>query len=310
MSAAASSPEQFQWRFLLPKFWGIWLALALLMLLTLLPWAVQWRLANGLGKIAFKRLKSRRNTTLRNLAVCFPEWSEQERAEKAQQVFVDMLTGIFETLRAWYKPQWFHGRVRITGLQHLQQAQAQSKGVLLLGVHSTLLDAGGYICAQYFEPDVVYRPQNNALLEMIIYRCRATIFKHQIDHDDVRGLVRQLKNGRAVWYSPDQDFGLKQGVMAPFFGIPAATVTAHRRLMNMTKVLALPIYFYRTGDIRDPQYEICISPALLDFPSDNEVADATLMNEIIASHLRIAPTQYMWFHRRFKTRPEGYERIY
>lgn len=86
----------------------------------------------------------------------------------------------------------------------------------MLGTHSTLLDAGGYVCAQYFEPDVVYRPQNNPLLDMLIYRCRGTIYKAQIDHDDMRGLIRHLKEGDAIWYSPDQDFGLKQGVMAPF----------------------------------------------------------------------------------------------
>ncbi|SST05933.1 htrB [Acinetobacter baumannii] len=109
----------------------------------------------------------------------------------------------------------------------------------------------------------MYRPQNNPLLDMLIYRCRGTIYKAQIDHDDMRGLIRHLKEGDAIWYSPDQDFGLKQGIMAPFFGVPAATLTADLRV-----------------------------------------------NKIIENQLRIAPTQYMWFHRRFKTRPEGYEEIY
>lgn len=284
--------------------------MVLLMLLAILPWALQWRLANLLGRLAFKRLKSRRKTTLRNLELCFPEWTEAKRLQNAEQVFIEMMLGIFETLRAWYRPHWFKGRVQIEGLEHLQAAQAQGHGVLLLGTHSTLLDAGGYICAQYFEPDVVYRPQNNALLELLIYRCRATIYQQQIDHDDMRGLVRQLKNGRAVWYSPDQDFGLKQGVMASFFGIPAATVTAHRRLLKMSQAVAIPLYFYRTGDVRNPQYQILIEPALNHFPSNDEVVDATHVNQIIEAQLRIAPTQYMWFHRRFKTRPNGYEPLY
>lgn len=163
---------------------------------------------------------------------------------------------------------------------------------------------------QYFEPDVVYRPQNNPLLDMLIYRCRATIYANQIDHDDMRGLIRHLKNGRAIWYSPDQDYGLKQGVMAPFFGIPAATVTAHRRLIKMTKAAAIPLYFYRDGDIANPQYKVLIQAPVENLPSENEVDDATRVNKIIESQLRIAPTQYMWFHRRFKTRPEGYDKIY
>jgi len=242
--------------------------------------------------------------------VCFPEWSAQEVQENSRQVFIDQMLGVFETLNAWYTPKWFKGRVTIEGLEYIQQAQAEGKGALLLGTHSTLLDAGGYLCAQYFEPDVVYRPQNNPLLDMLIYRCRATIYANQIDHDDMRGLVRNLKNGHAIWYSPDQDFGLKQGVMAPFFGVPAATVTAHRRLLKMTKAAAIPLYFYRHGDIKNPKYHVLIEPPVENLPSADELDDATRMNQIIERQLRIAPTQYMWFHRRFKTRPQGYDSIY
>lgn len=280
------------------------------MILAILPWAIQYRLGQFLGSVAFNNLKSRRKTTIRNLEVCFPEWTAEQIEANARQVFIDQMIGIFETLNAWYSPQWFKNRVQIEGLEHIQNAQAEGKGILLLGTHSTLLDAGGYLCAQFFEPDVVYRPQNNPLLDMLIVRCRATIYANQIDHDDMRGLIRNLKNGHAIWYSPDQDFGLKQGVMAPFFGTPAATVTAHRRLLKIAKAVAIPLYFYRDGDISNPQYHVLIEPALDNFPNDDEVSDAIRTNKIIENQLRIAPTQYMWFHRRFKTRPQGYDKIY
>ena len=122
------------------------------MILAILPWAIQYRLATFLGNIAFNQLKSRRKTTIRNLELCFPEWTAEQVQENTRQVFVDQMIGIFETLNAWYCPQWFKGRVSIDGLEHLQKAQAEGKGVLLLGTHSTLLDAGGYLCAQYFYP--------------------------------------------------------------------------------------------------------------------------------------------------------------
>lgn len=308
--ASGYQPGKFQWSFLLPKYWGIWLMMCCLMLLAILPWAIQHRLAKVMGHLCFKCLKSRRYTTLRNLEVCFPEWTPEQVQENARLVFIDQMLGFFETLNAWYQPHWFKGRVQIEGLEYIAEAKAEGKGILLLGTHSTLLDAGGYLCSQYFEPDVVYRPQNNPLLDMLIYRCRATIYANQIDHDDMRGLVRHLKNGHAIWYSPDQDFGLKQGVMAPFFGVPAATVTAHRRLLKITKAAAIPLYFYRVGDIRNPRYQLLIEPPVLNLPSENEVDDATRVNQIIENQLRIAPTQYMWFHRRFKTRPEGYAEIY
>ncbi|WP_180101426.1 LpxL/LpxP family Kdo(2)-lipid IV(A) lauroyl/palmitoleoyl acyltransferase [Acinetobacter sp. YH12126] len=303
-------PGKFQWSFLLPQYWGIWIGIVFLMILAILPWAIQYRLGQFLGSVAFNNLKSRRKTTIRNLEVCFPEWTAEQIEANARQVFIDQMIGIFETLNAWYSPQWFKNRVQIEGLEHIQNAQAEGKGILLLGTHSTLLDAGGYLCAQFFEPDVVYRPQNNPLLDMLIVRCRATIYANQIDHDDMRGLIRNLKNGHAIWYSPDQDFGLKQGVMAPFFGTPAATVTAHRRLLKIAKAEAIPLYFYRDGDISNPQYHVLIEPALDNFPSDDEVSDAIRTNKIIENQLRIAPTQYMWFHRRFKTRPQGYDKIY
>lgn len=303
-------PGEFQWSFLLPQYWGIWIGIVFLMILAILPWAIQYRLGQWIGALCFKYLKSRRKTTLRNLEVCFPEWSAQQVHDNARQVFIDQMLGIFETLNAWYSPKWFQGRCHIEGLEYLQQAKANGQGVLILGTHSTLLDAGGYVCAQYFDPDVVYRPQNNPLLDLLIYRCRSTIYGHQIDHDDMRGLIRHLKNGRMIWYSPDQDFGLKQGVMAPFFGVPAATVTAHRRLLKMTKAVAIPLYFYRDGDIKNPQYKVLIEPPVERFPSEDEVDDATRTNIIIEQQLRIAPTQYMWFHRRFKTRPEGFDQIY
>lgn len=303
-------PGQFQWSFLLPQYWGIWIGIVFLMILAILPWAIQYRLGQFLGSVAFNNLKSRRKTTIRNLEVCFPEWTAEEVEANARQVFIDQMIGIFETLNAWYSPQWFKNRVKIEGLKHIQNAQANGQGILLLGTHSTLLDAGGYLCAQFFEPDVVYRPQNNPLLDMLIVRCRATIYANQIDHDDMRGLIRNLKKGHAIWYSPDQDFGLKQGVMAPFFGTPAATVTAHRRLLKISKAVAIPLYFYRDGDIANPSYHVLIEPALDQFPSADEVEDAIRVNQIIENQLRIAPTQYMWFHRRFKTRPQGYDKIY
>ena len=303
-------PGQFQWSFLLPQYWGIWIGIVFLMILAILPWAIQYRLGQSLGSVAFNNLKSRRKTTIRNLEVCFPEWTPEEVEANARQVFIDQMIGIFETLNAWYSPQWFKNRVKIEGLEHIKNAQANGQGILLLGTHSTLLDAGGYLCAQFFEPDVVYRPQNNPLLDMLIVRCRATIYANQIDHDDMRGLIRNLKKGHAIWYSPDQDFGLKQGVMAPFFGTPAATVTAHRRLLKISKAVAIPLYFYRDGDIANPSYHVLIEPALDQFPSADEVEDAIRVNQIIENQLRIAPTQYMWFHRRFKTRPQGYDKIY
>ncbi|KQE20719.1 lauroyl acyltransferase [Acinetobacter pittii] len=299
---------EFQFSFLTFKYWGIWFLAFILMLFAMLPWAIQWRLADFLSKIAWKSLSSRRKTTLRNLQACFPEKTPLQIEAKAKQVFVDTLTGVFEALNAWYCPNWFKSRVHIDGLENL--TNNQENGVLLLGTHSTLLDAGGAACTLFFNMDVVYRPQNNPFLDFLIHRSRARVYKNQIARDNMRGLIQNLKHGHAIWYSPDQDFGLKQGVIASFFGIQAATVTAHRRLMDISKAAAVPLYFYRSGDIRNPQYHVLVEPKLENFPSGCEVSDAERVNKIIENQIRIAPTQYMWFHRRFKTRPAGEQKFY
>ncbi len=299
---------QFQWSFLLPKYWGIWIAIFILMIFALIPWALQYRIAHFLSDIAWKVLSSRRKTTIKNLYICFPEKTLEEIEKSAKQVFDNAMIGVFEALNAWYQPKWFKHRIHIHGSQYLQNCNNQ--GVLLLGSHTTLLDAGGFVSSCFFNLDVVYRPQNNALLDMIITRCRSSIYQNQIPKDDMKGLIKNLKSGHAIWYSPDQDFGLKQGIMAPFFNVPAATITAHRRLMKITNAIAIPIFFYRTGNIKNPQYHILLEPPLENFPSDNELTDATRFNLILENQIRTQPNQYMWFHRRFKTRPEGVEKIY
>ncbi len=309
MSSPDKTIPQFSSAFLAPKYWGIWLGICLLLPWAFAPWIVQRTLGRALGRLLWNVLKSRRKTTLTNLKVCYPNLSVTDYQQMGLEVFENMGVGIFETVTAWYNPKRFNGKVSISGLEHLQQAQQNGRGILLLGLHSTLLDAGGLLCSYYFDVDVVYRPQNNPMLDWLIYRSRGKIYHHQIDHNNIRLLVRCLKDKHIIWYSPDQDFGLKQGVMAPFYGIPAATVTAQRRLINMTQAAVMSLHFYRSED-QKPHYHIRITPALDNYPTQDEVADATTSNQLMQQQIDLAPTQYMWFHRRFKTRPEGYPPIY
>ncbi|MBF4456145.1 lauroyl acyltransferase [Acinetobacter sp. SK-43] len=299
---------KFQWAFLLPKYWGIWIAISLLMIGAILPWSIQHRVANCLAKLAWKYLHSRRKTTLKNLMICFPEKDAESLYKDGQEVFFNTMLGVFEALNAWYCPKWYENRIHIHGIEHINSAKGHR--ILLLGSHTTLLDAGGFISSRFFDLDVVYRPQNNPLLDMMITRCRASSYKHQIPKDDMKGLISSLKAGRAIWYSPDQDFGLKQGVMAPFFGVQAATLTAYRRLIKIANAVAIPLFFYRTGDIKNPQYHILLEKQLENFPTNDEINDATRVNLILENQIRTQPTQYMWFHRRFKTRLVGQDKIY
>jgi len=247
------------------------------------------------------------------------EKPEAERELMAKQVFVNQGIGVFETLCAWFRPNIFTRTVSISGLQHLVNAQNEQRPVILLGAHYTMLDLGGLLCAQFFPVDCMYRTQNNPLLDWFIYNGRTNIFGKQISSRDMRSLVTSIKAGHVIWYSPDQDYGLKQGVMAPFFGVPAATITASRRMAKLGSkthppaVMALHTYRQTPDNLprgKRPHYHLTITPELDNYPSRDEVADATRVNEVLEGLIRIDPTQWMWFHRRFKHGPNGRTDIY
>lgn len=314
-----SERKPFQWRFLLPQYWAIWLLLALIVPLAYLPLRWQFWLGRKLGISIYTLAGSRRRDTLINLRLAFPEKPEAERELMAKQVFVNQGIGIFETLCTWFRPNIFTRTVTISGLQHVVNAQNEGRAVILLGAHYTMLDLGGMLCTQFFPMDGMYRPQNNALLDWFIFNGRAPIFGTLTSSRNMRGLVDSIKAGHVVWYSPDQDYGLKYGVMAPFFGVPAATITATRRLATIENEGGLPavmaLHTYRqTPDNmprgKRPHYHITITPELDNYPSNDEVADATRVNEMLEGLIRIDPTQWMWFHRRFKNGPDGSTDIY
>lgn len=306
--------KPFQWAFLLPKYWGIWLLFGLFLPLIYLPLRIQFKLGKNLGKLIFHLAKRRQKDTLINLQLAFPEYQEQQHYEMAKLVFINAGIGLFESLCAWFRPNVFTRQVTISGLQHVINAQKQNKTVLILGAHYTMLDLGGRLASMFIPVDIVYRPQNNPLLEWFIYNARLRIFNDQISYQDMRHLAKNIKNGHIIWYTPDQDFGLKQGVMAKFFGVSAATITAQRRLAKMGDKNNPPavvlIHFYRQTGIdiirhKRPHYHITFTPILDNYPSDDELADANRINQQLEQFIRIDPTQYMWFHRRYKTQLGG-----
>lgn len=299
----------FERRLLGPRFWPMWFAVLLLFLLARLPWFLQLNIGRFLGWLSWHLIPQRRSDALVNLRLCFPEKTEAEHQAMARDTFRQGGIGLLETLNAWFVPaEHYRQRIHIQGLEHIRAAEAEGRGVLLLGAHYSQMDFGGSLCSLYFTVDTVYRPQNNPVLEYVVRRCRVRLYRWQIDHDNMRGLVRAFKNGHIVWYTPDQDFGLKQGVFAPFFGVEAATITATSRLARVNNSVVMFVHFYRKADNKN--YDILLTPPLQNYPSGDDVADATRVNQELEKLIRRAPTQYMWFHRRFKTRPEGAPGLY
>jgi KDO2-lipid IV(A) lauroyltransferase len=268
-----------------------------------LPLRVQWWLGKVAGLLAWRLARSRRHITETNIRLCFPELTPEQQARLVRQAFIANGIGLLELGIAWFRnPAKLTGITRIHGLEHFQQALSSGKGVLLLGGHYSTLDLGGSLVTQYIEADVMQRDHNNPLMNAVMTRARERRYATVLGARDLRGLFRSLKKNRAVWYATDQDYGRKDIVFAPFFGIPTGTITATSRLAERSGCKVVPFSHFRRKD--KPGYDIYFHPALDNFPSGDDMQDATLINQTIEREIRRAPDQYLWMHRRFKTRPD------
>jgi KDO2-lipid IV(A) lauroyltransferase len=129
-----------------------------------------------------------------------------------------------------------------------------------------------------------------------------------ISKRDMRAAIRYLRGGGVLWYAPDQDFGPKQSEFVAFFGIPAATLVATVRLVELTGCRVVPMF--PRYDAPTGQYVVTFHPPLDDFPSGDIVKDLARVNALLEEQVRAAPEQYWWIHRRFKTRPQGESPFY
>lgn len=294
---------QFSTHLYHPKFWLLWLAVGLARLTLLLPLKWQMKLGSTFGLVAMKLAGSRVNTARRNLELCFPQMSNAERENLLKRNFQETGKAIFDTINAWW---WNNDKVQkhmqIKGQEHVEQTLAAGQGVILFAVHCLPLEMGARIFGQ-FQPGVgVYRPHNNPVMEYLQVKGRLRSNKALVPKRDLRQMVRCLRNPDVIWYTADQDFGRSSAVFIPFFAVPdAATITGGTTLAKLGKAKVLPFFVERNAD--DTGYNIEIQAPLDNFPGENEVEDAKRGNIIVEQLISRNPAQYMWLHRRFKTRP-------
>lgn len=299
----------FRLAFLHPRYWLLWLGMALLWLLVQLPYPLIVILAHLLTPLVSLLARSRRHIVAVNLKHCFPDETERARQRLLSQNFFSMTMALFETGMAWFWPRWRLRRIyRIEGLHNLPERPEQ--GVILMAMHFTTLDLGAAFLNQQRFVTGMYRPHKNPLYDYIQRKGRERHWSNceVIPRQDVRGMIRALRNNSIVWYAPDQDYGRKQSVFAPFFGVPAASVTATAKFASLGRALVIPFVQYRLPGFQG--YRVEVFAAIKDFPSGDEVADATVINGIVEACVRRQPDQYLWAHRRFKTRPEGAPSLY
>lgn len=278
--------------------------LALLRVLARCP--AGWRpcAAALLGAALRKLAPRRRRIAAANIAYCFPELGERERAALLDRHFRSLGFALVEVAISWNADvRTLRELVRVEGREHLEAALARGRGALLLAGHFTALEIGAARLGLDAPVDGVYRPHADRSMERAMRAGRQRFGGRLLDRRDLRGLLHRLRLNRAVWYAPDQDPRHRQGVFAPFFGRPAATLTTTSRLARASAAPVLPFRVERTAAGR--AYRAVIEPALTDFPSGDDAADAARINGIIERWARAHPEQYLWVHRRFKTRPPG-----
>jgi KDO2-lipid IV(A) lauroyltransferase len=297
------------YRLIAPRFWPTWLAIGLMRLTIRLPYRLQLGIGRRLGKL-FRLLSAYRRTIVRtNLELCFPELTNRERQALEERCYESLGMTLIETAAGlWAADSFFEKLGTINGLENLESARQQGRGVLLLSGHFCSLDFAGRILMNHVPACFTYQELRNKLSDRVARQAREKNCKLLIHRHDLRGFIRALKSGEIVWYAPDQSQGRKNSVFAPFFGIPASTLTATTRLVKLTGAAVLPFLIQRLPDARG--YALTIQPALDNFPGENEVADATRFNALIESQARANPEQYLWIHRRFKCRPKGDPRLY
>lgn len=293
----------------MPRYWGTLLIIGVMYLLSLLPFKFQLFLGRNIGRLAMRLMKKRQVTIRRNLELCFPKMDESKREAILKANIDNSGIALFETAMAWF---WSDRRVNkhvtINGMEHLEALEKDGKGVLMLAVHSMNLELGARAFGIQKSGMGVYRPNNNPCFDYFQYKGRSRSNRTLIDRKNVRGMLDALNSGKRVWYAPDHDYGTRRSTFAPLFAVKnACTTTGTSLLVDATDCAIVPFTMVR-GD--DGHYTLTIREPVDGFPKGDTRNAAIFINKIVEESIMASPSQYMWLHRRFKTRPQGEDCLY
>jgi KDO2-lipid IV(A) lauroyltransferase len=295
--------------FLHPRYWYAWPVLALMLVMSWMPGRALWVMGHALGTLASWLPTPNRRFAIRNIELCFPHLSPRERRRLVKRHF--RLSG-FATLGlsvTWFAPEWRLRRfVTIRDYHHLTDVYASGKNAILLAPHFIGLDMGGVRLSAERKYVTMYRKARDPLLEYLFHR-RERFGAIMVERSaSLKPIIRHIREGRPFYYLPDQDMGERASVFVPFFGIPAATVTALSRIAEATNAVVVPCITRILPAGRG--FAVRLLSPLDNFPTADAAADAARMNREIEQWVREMPEQYLWTYRRFKTRPNGEKSLY
>ncbi|UCV03914.1 lysophospholipid acyltransferase family protein [Dechloromonas denitrificans] len=284
-----------------------YLLVGFLWLLHWLPLPVLRAIGGALGALLYAVGRERRKVALTNLRLCFPEKTEAEREDLARRHFIAFSRAVLDrTLGWWASKERLERIIRIHGAEHLNDPEG--KPIILLSPHFVGLDAGATRISMYVTGCSVYSNQKNPVFNKLLYDGRkrfnpTVLFSRQ---EGMRGIIKAMKAGHQFYYLPDMDFGPKESIFVPFFGVQAATIPGVARLVRLTGARVVACITRQVAD----GYEVEVMPPWQDFPGASVEADTEYVNRFIESQVLRMPEQYFWLHKRFKTRPPGEQRFY
>jgi Kdo2-lipid IVA lauroyltransferase/acyltransferase len=264
-------------------------------------------LGNLLGSLLYWLAAPRRRIARTNLRLCFPNLTEEERARISKDHFRYFARSFFDRFVLWYQPaDRILDLVQLRGMEHLEAVAGRP--VILLAPHFVGLDAGGTRISIDRRVISMFANQKNPVLNEAMRAGRsrfndAVLLSRQ---EGLRTAIRMMRDGVPFYFLPDMDLGPRDSVFVPFFGVPAATVTSVARLAQMTEAVVVPCVTEMTQE----GYVARLYPAWEDYPGDDLVAATTRMNQFIEARAVEMPAQYLWTHKRFKTRPPGERGFY
>lgn len=295
---------------LAPHHWPAWLGVAAIWLVARLPRKALLWVGRGLGALVVRIPSKRRHIAQTNIALCFPQLDAAAHARLVDRNLRDIGLMLVEFALGWLGTDRRMADIPTTieGLEHLEAARAQGRGVLLVGGHFSHLELCARLVSQRIRIAGMYRRMDSTVFEWTVLRARLHYAAAMFEKDDIRGTVKYLRGGGTLWYAPDQDMRSKDSVLVPFFGVPAATITATHHLARLSGAVVIPFFHRRLPDGQG--YALRLGAPLENFPGDSATDDTARINLSIEQMVREAPEQYLWVHKRFKTRPAGMPPVY
>jgi len=286
-----------------PRHWPTWFGIGAMALLARLPWPLQRGLGRGIGALLRVALAGRRRIAQRNLELCFPELDAGARSDLLHAHFASLGIGLFEFARAWWGSvaPMRRGLV-VEGLEHMEAARANGRGVIVVSGHFTTLEICGRLMCDHVPLAGMYRPHAEPAMEWAVKRGRLRYAAAMFTKQELRPAVKHLKQGGLLWYAPDQDPSRGESVYVPFFGRPANSLSSTHQLARLSGAAVVAFQHLRRPD---GGYTLRIVPSLGDIPTKDATADTARVMSSIEAMARAAPDQYLWIHRRFKRQPDG-----